>query len=592
VGPKLVRQGREGFDAQREAMGTLLRSHLSQEVLDVTRVAFEGPGSDSAALAGLLAGLRKPGTEGVKVQDAQILLQQVLVHGLAQEAWATVDPQRVLTIHLKAYPAITWVDVEAPAAWRAAIHLAVADAIKLGEPFNPEAFGRLMSQLVYRFLMAGSPLVDARGSAFDPQTGHLRIQLLEPLISRVEVRVAAGPAVDEPHLLQLLGELKGQAFRPADLQNRIALAEHRLHLSELRYQIRPDGQGGTAITFIPVPQQQDRLDISLGYESTLGGQLGLAYRALNLGFKGTEVELTAARNRLQEQALLALRTPFGFSPGAGLEIAASYWQQRLDLPLPWGPRELPGDGLDARISASDLLLKTYFRFSNLGTGKVSLDLGHRDSAFREYGQRLTQRQDSLFLSGEWDNFDRFTLPRDGLLLRARFGTGHAQTGGLPGATFQQSYFRARGLSSFGDALGADLDLEWGQGRSLPLDRWWVLGGSSFVIGSRAVSYMAPNFSALRFGLPVRLYVGLGLTVEMVPRFDLAWLAREPSSLLATGATPRVQGTGLMLRTTLSNFYVELSYGFLKTRSLQAEGRSTGNFNVLIGTQPFDLWKRH
>jgi predicted acylesterase/phospholipase RssA len=592
LGARLVRQGREGFDAQREAMGALLRSHLSQEVLDVTRVAVEGPGSGSAALAGLLAGLRKPGMEGVKVQDAQILLQQVLVHGLAQEAWATVDPDRRLTFHLRPFPAITWVDVEAPAAWRPAIHAAVADALKLGEPFNPEAFGRLMSQLVYRFLMEGSPLVDARGSAFDPRTGHLHITLLEPLISRVEVRAAEGPTVDEAHLLRLLGELKGHAFRPADLQNRVALAEHRLHLAELRYQIRPDGQGGTAITFIPVPQQQDRLDISLGYESTLGGQLGLAYKALNLGFKGTELELSAARNRLQEEAALALRTPFGFSPGAGLEVAANYWEQRLDLPLPWAPRELPGNGQDARIGASDLLLKTYFRFSNLGTGKVSLDLGHRDSAFREYGQRLTQRQDSVFLSGEWDNFDRFTLPRDGLLLRARFGTGHAQAGELPGASFQQTYFRARGLSSFGEALGADLDLEWAQGRSLPLDRWWVLGGSSFVIGSRAVGYMAPNFSVLRFGLPFRLYVGLGLTVEVVPRFDLAWLAQEPSSLLATGATPRLQGTGLLLRTTLSNFYVELSYGFLKLRSPQEEGPTTGSFNVLIGTQPFDLWKRH
>lgn len=591
VGPRLVRQGREGFDAQREAMGTLLRSHLSQEVLDVTRVAFEGPDRQSAALASLLAGLRKPGPEGVKVQDAQILLQQLLVHGLAQEAWATVDSGRVLTIHLKAYPAITWVDVEAPPAWRPAIHAAVADAIKLGEPFNPEAFGRIMSQLVYRFLMEGSPLVDARGSAFDLRTGHLLITLREPLISRVEVRAPTGPPVDEAHLLRLLGDLQGHAFRPADLQNRIALAEHRLHLAELRYRIRPDGQGGTAITLIPVPQQQDRLDISLGFESTLGGQLGLAYRALNLGFKGTELELSAARNRLQEEAVLALRTPFGFSPGAGLEVAANYWKQRLDLPLPWSPRELQGDGLDARISVSDLLLRTYCRFSNLGTGKVSLDLGHRDSAFQECGQRLSQRQDSAFLSGEWDNFDRFTLPRDGLLLRARLGTGHTQAGALPGTTFQQSYFRARGLRSFGNVLGADLDLEWGQGRSLPLDRWWVLGGASFVIGSRAVGYLAPNFSALRFGLPLRLYVGLGLTVEVVPRFDLAWLAREPSSLLVTGATPKLQGKGLLLRTTLSNFYVELSYGFLKTSTPQTEGRATGSFNVLIGTQPFDLWKR-
>jgi hypothetical protein len=38
--------------------------------------------------------------------------------------------------------------------------------------------------------------------------------------------------------------------------------------------------------------------------------------------------------------------------------------------------------------------------------------------------------------------------------------------------------------------------------------------------------------------------------------------------------------------------VELSYGFLKLRSPQDGGRAVGNFNVLVGTQPFDLWKRH
>ena len=592
-GAKLVRQGREGFDACREALDALLRSRLSQEWLEVTRVTFESPGGLSAPLTGLLAETLKPGAAGLRVQDIQILLQQILVYGLAQEAWATVEPERVLTIHLRPYPAVSTVEVVAPAGWRPAIETAMAEAMQPGVPFNPQVFGRLMGNLVYQFLMKDSPLVDVRGSVFDPKTGHLRIVLVEPLITRVEVRTASGLAVDEGHLLRLLGELKGRPIHPGDLQTRIALAEHRLHLAELRYQLRPDGQGGITMTLIPVPLERERLDISLGYETTLSGQVGLTYRALNLGFKGTELELSAARNRLQEQAALTMRSPFGFSPGAGMELSANYWQQRLELPLPWAAPELPGDGSDARISVSDLVLKTYFRFSNLGTGRLSLDLGRRNAAFRESGQRRTQSQDAAFLSGEWDNFDRHTLPREGLLLRARFGAGHAaQTPSLQGATFQQNYFRARGLASFGESLGADLDLEWGQGRRLPLDRWWVLGGPSFVIGSRSVEFMAPNFAAVRFGIPMRLYMGLGLTVSLAPRFDLAWVAPDPSSLLKSDVALRVQGTGLMLRTTLSNFYVELSYGFLKVRSPQDSGRAVGSFNVLVGTQPFDLWKRH
>jgi hypothetical protein len=178
------------------------------------------------------------------------------------------------------------------------------------------------------------------------------------------------------------------------------------------------------------------------------------------------------------------------------------------------------------------------------------------------------------------------------LLRARFGMGNAKGGDLPGATFQQSYYRARGLAPLAGPFGADLDLEWGQGRRLPLDRWWVLGGPSFVIGSRAAGFMAPNFGAVRVGVPLRLYMGLGLTVELVPRFDLAWVSPDPASLLKSDLAHRAQGTGLMLRTTLSNFYVETSYGFLKVRTPEDSGRAVGSFNVLVGTQPFDLWKRH
>ncbi len=588
----LIRQGREGFDARRAALEALLRGRLSQERLDVAKVTTECPGDLSAPLAALLAEGPKPSKEGIRVQDIQILLQQILVHGLAQEAWATVDPDRILTLHLRPFPAITSVVVEAPEGWRPPIHAAVAGAMKLGEPFNPQVFGRMMGHLVYQFLMQGGPLVDARGSVFDPQTGRLYISIEEPFISKVEVRTDVGSTVDTAHLIRLLGELKGRPFRPSELQTRITLAEHRLHLAELRYQIRPDGQGGTVITLVPVPHQRERLDFSLGYETTLGGQVGLAYRALNLAFKGTEVELSAARNRLQEQASLTLRSPFGFSPGAGLELIANYWQQRLEVPLPWAASELPGDGVDARISASDLMLRTFFRFSQLGTGKLSLDLGRRNSAFREDGWRRTQSQDAVFLSGEWDDFDRHTLPRRGLLLRARFGAGQTRLENQPGATFQQAYFRARGLATLGESMGVNLDLEWGQGRHLPLDRWWVLGGPSFVIGSRAVGFMAPNFAAMRFGLPFRLYMGLGLTVELAPRFDLAWVAQHPSDLLKPEAPLRAQGTGLLLRTTLSNFYLELSYGILKVHTLQGSGKAEGSFNVLVGTQPFDLWKRH
>ena len=590
--PKLVLAGREAFDARLEELGTLLRGKMGgQEALAADRVVFESPVPMGEALEGALSAALARVRGGFRLLDVQILLQQILVHGFAREAWATVSADRALRVHVRPYPAVAGLDVEAPEAWLALARETLDEQVKLGAPFNPQVFGAQMSHLVYQLLMAGSPLVDARGSGFDPDTGQLRVVLREPLVTRVEVWSVPGPPVDEARLRSLLGDLEGRPFRPGDLQNRIALAEHRLHLSVLHYLIRPDGQGGCILTLVPVPQQRDRLDVSLGYETTLGGQLGLAYRALNLGFKGTELNLSAARNRLQEQAALALRSPFGFAPGAGVELAGNYWQQRLEAPLAWASQELPSGGLGARISASDLLFRIYLSFSNLGTGKLSLDLGRRNAAFREGGMRRTQAQDSVYLSAEWDNFDRHTLPRDGLLLRARFGLGEAEAGSLAGGGFQQAYFRARGVRPLSESVGFDLDLEWSQGRTLPLDRWWALGGPSFVIGSQAVSYLAPNFAAVRFGVPFRVYAGLGLTLEAVPRLDMAWMSQGGNGLFQSSASLRPQGAGLLLRTTLSNFYVELSYGLMKVRTPQGAGGSTGSFNVLVGTQPFDLWKR-
>ncbi len=48
----------------------------------------------------------------------------------------------------------------------------------------------------------------------------------------------------------------------------------------------------------------------------------------------------------------------------------------------------------------------------------------------------------------------------------------------------------------------------------------------------------------------------------------------------------------MLRTILAKFYVELSYGFLRSSDPgQGWSRAAGSFSALVGTQPFDIWTR-
>jgi predicted acylesterase/phospholipase RssA len=591
---KLVLQGRTGFDARRAELDALLRSRLSgQARLELASIAFDCPGPVPPAVAGLVTQLLKPGAAQAQVRelDVSILLQQILVHGHAREAWATLTAGREFTLHLRPYAAVEGLHLEAPEAWRPLARQLMAQEVKLGEPFDPHRFGHLVAQLVYRLVMAGSPLVDARGSGFDPATGRVVVRLQEPRVSRVNLETRPGLPVDETRLRQVLGPVEGQPFRPADLQNRLLLVEHRLHLAELHYRIHPDAQGGLVLTLRALPLQGSRLDLFLGYETTLGGLMGLTFHAPNLGFRGTELALSATRNRLQEQAALSLRRPFGFWPGAGLELSAAYGRQRLEEPLDGPVPELPGGGPGARISASDLTLRTYARFSNLGTGKLALEVGRRNAALRDASSRLTQAQDVAGLTAEWDDFDRHTLPRDGLLLRTRLGLGELRPGLLPGGSFRQASFRARGLRSINGFLGADLDLEAGQGRNLPLDRWWTLGGPGFVVGSRAQGHLSPNFASARFGLPFRFYGGLGLTLEVAPRLDVAWLSRESGDLFRAAAGTRLLGMGLVLRTTLSTVYVELAYGFLRERTPQGTRPASGSFNVQIGTQPFDFWQR-
>ena len=594
--PELVSQGRQGFDAVQAAFHDRLRKAMGGEaVLPVHGIGY-------VCTEPVPEGIRRlqdrflPATRPLREQDVLAFLQQVLVHGQAREAWADLAPGPEgprLSIHLALYPPVTSVAVEAPAAWRPRIDGALAAHVPLGGRFDPEAFGRFLSELVYGLVMDDVPLVDVRGSGFDPATGQLRVVVREAQVDRVVVNPSEGRPVEARQLLHLLSPLERVPLRTDVLQKRVALAEHRTHLERLRTQLVPDGGFDRAVLRVtPLPLPRHRLDLSLGFDSNLGGQWGLVYRGLDLGFRGTETEIRAARNRLQEQGAVALRWPFDFAPGAGLEVRAGAWRQRLEAPLAWPAPELQAAQPDSRMSASDLDLRGYVRFGNLGTGKATLDLGHRSANYLGAGLTRNRAEDAALLSGEWDDFDHHTMPREGLLLRARYGVGEAKPSFDPGGSFRLAYFRARGLRTFGEHLGADLDLEWGYGHHLPLDRWWSLGGPAFVLGSPSLSFLAPNFASVRAGLPVRFDAGLGLILEVEPRFDFAQVAPDPAGLWRNESRLQAQGAGVLVRTTLVNFYyLELSYGFLRLDGPGFHRSATGRFNLLIGTQPFDLWRR-
>ncbi len=590
--PQLVQQGRQGFDAVATSFNERLLQALGRKApLPVSGVDLLCAEALPPTIRDLQARYLDSGRPLLE-QDVLIFLQQVLVHGYAQRAWAELPPgTHHLQVHLKLFPVVRAVEIQAPASWRSRIQASLAARVSLGERFNPEAFGKALSEMIYSLVMDDIPLVDVRGSGFDPQMGQLLVVAREPVVDSVKVLPSTGRPVDPELVQELLFPLLHQPLRADMMQKRLALTEHRVHLGSIPCSVLPEGDMDSAqLEVTPQSAPRHRLDLSLGYETNLGGQVGLMYRGRDLIAPGTELEVRGARNRLQEQADLAIRHPLSLQPESGLELWSSFWNQRIEE-----PQASPGGDLLAvypglRMDVAEAGLGAYVRFGNTGTGKVRLDLARRDVAYTGMAPHSTE--DAAYLNAEWDNFDHHTLPSQGLLLRSRFGIGEVRPTSGGTTTFTQAYFRARGLQRVSEHFGLDLDAEWGFGQRLPLDRWWAIGGPGFVLGSTPLSYLAPDFAALRFGVPLRIPTMLGLTLEFEPRLDYARVAPSAQGLWQSETYHQSQGIGLLVRTTLvSLYYLELSYG---QRSRTGPGPalpSTRQFTLAIGTQPFDLWRR-
>jgi predicted acylesterase/phospholipase RssA len=594
--PALVEAGRNAFDAQIPALKAAMLDPLGgEELLPTRRVVVHASGLLPPAATAMLARVLPEG-EPIHRQDVLVALQQMLLHGWARQATAVMaeeDGQPVLRFEFSLFSRIRQYALQVPAAWRDQLEAALYARFPLEETFNPETFGAFIGDWVHRIVMDGTPLVDVRGSGFDDGSGTLKVVVREPRIRAVSI-LGNGTETEFNYLKAALTPLVGQPLRTARLRQEIDVAERRLQLMELRYQLRPaaDSEDAVDLSLVPVHHRSQSLALSLGYDSNLAMETGFTYRTVNFGGVGVEGEAGGARNRLQDQVFMAIQGPVALAfPGSGMVFRASSTRQRLDGPLSFRSDTLPMGADGGRVDRMDLGLGWFIRFGNLGQGKASVDGSWREAASSWEDHRVVGHQRALELSSEWDNLDRHTFPRDGLLLRGRYGYGETllETGPVP---FRYGYMRARGLTSFGAqrspaSPGLDLDVEWGYGNHLPLDRWWTLGGTSFLMGSKAMGTLAPNFLVARLGLPVQIPGPYGVSFQAIPRFDYGLLAGDPGDLFSAN---RGQAAGLMLRTILAKFYVELSFGFLRT-SAPGQGwtRASGGFTALLGTQPFDIW---
>ncbi len=594
--PALVKAGADAFQAQQPELRRLLLGQFTQDGdLHVRQLEIRNPVPVDPGLTRLIRTLLPEG-QPFRRWNVLAVMQQAIVHGwlrdLKAEVVADGGPEPWLRLEFVPFGPIQSLEVEAPAGLQERLLRELRAEFPVGERYNPQRFGAFLSRWVHAFILDGMPLVDVRGSGFEEASGRLRVTLQDPALGSLAIR-GASPA-EFRYLQGIMESLLGHPLRSTQLRQRLDLAEERLRLAELRYQLRPGPEDAAELVLTPVHDKPHSLDLGLGWESTLGGQVSLRYRTLNLGVPGWELVMEGAKNRLQKGAALALTGPFQNLPGAGLELKATMVEQRMDAPLFFGAPEASMGSLDLRIRSTDASFGTFARFGNLGQGRLSLTGSYRRAEFIQSAGQGEHRERTVEFTTEWDNFDRHTFPRDGLLLRGFYRAGETLPGLEPQGSWRMAYLRARGLVPLVPAhaerrLGMDLDLEGGLGQNLPLDRWWTLGGPSFLVGSKSLGFLSPNFLVGRFGLPFRVNGPYGLSLQIIPRFDYAVIGRESRDLFRSF---RGQGTGLVLRTMAAKFYVELSYGFLKIHDPSTGWKpASGSFNALIGTQPFDIWKR-
>jgi hypothetical protein len=387
--------------------------------------------------------------------------------------------------------------------------------------------------------------------------------------------------------------LAGAPLNARTLFQRLAVAESRLNLEELAL-------GGTmtprgpALVLTPVPKDKARFDVSLAYESTWGFHAGIGTFLKNLLGSGNSLEFQGSTNRLQDQADLDFRRAFHAAPRSGAIVFVRHFAQRHPEGGRQEPRALPegaGPLADRTLRSRDAGIGFYQRFGNRDQGLWRLDLSRRWTAFLPAAEGiLTPPQDALSLSAEWDSFDRYTFPTSGTLLRLSAGAGRPRGMAEAQQAHRHLYLRARRVISLTPALGASLDMESGLGWRLPVDRWYSLGGPAFLMGSRSADFLSPNFVLLRAGFPIRVAGLFGLQAQLEPRWDMGYLGAAEPSRLREGL--RVRAIGLALRTEVGRFYVEVAAGRMETAREGEAFQSRGtNLNLLVGTRPFDLWKR-
>jgi len=485
-------------------------------------------------------------------------------------------PEGRAILHLRPARTIARLELDLPPDWSAKTKFRVQEGLRIrfglepGKPFHEGVWSRAIEDLLVEAILEDAPILDLQGSGFRDD-GTLLLKVREPRITGIR---CGDPAL-QAALGRVLAPIQVGPVRTTALDENLARAATRFGVARLRPDLREEE--GNLVLFVN-PDRAPSLEFSphLAYESSWGGHLALDVTAPNFLGSGSPLLVHGAINSLQTRLQGQMTRTFSIFPRLGFGLVASLQKQ-------WLPS-------GEKLQKGDLGFRTQVRYGMEDRGLFQVDLGRTEDHTTLPGLGgETNRATYARLATEWDSFDAHTLPTQGLMVRATWVRGFRAE---PGPAYTTGYLRVRNLWTPPQTsrlpFGRDVDAEAGIQDSAPGPRWFIIGGPDSLIGTRSAYYLAPNFAALRLGLPFTAATLFGVAIQCVPRFDQARIAldyRHPGQGIA------VTGYGLALRGVLKSLYVELAGGRVRTKDLTTGLRETDrHISFLIGTRPFDLWK--
>lgn len=586
---ELVRLGRVAFDEMLPQLEAQIYGPGGAVVVAQAPLVIGSPG-----LAGWEEVVKAsvPAEGPIRRTDLYRLLRRLQQNAPLSEAWIEppMDPSQAATLKVNVQAEVRSIEWQLPPDLPArdleeCRQILEASPLKTGSPFNAHAFDDLINALTIRTPWKNEAMLAFKGSGFDAKTGALRL-VGEEL--RIKSILVAEGSLKKP-MDAYLKRITEKRTSPSIFLKTLDHASVRFHLTELGESPVQSGPEGPVLTLKPKQDKSILLAFSPAYESNWGAHLGMDAQLQNSILPSISIGLHGAINSLQSRGSIILEKELNTFPGFSFGLYGNTLKQEFGTDV-FLLTPLPGTG-SLNIHRSALGLGLSSRFGERDTGQYGLRVEQERYDWDVPGAyNAPPEQDrtaQAFL--EWDDLDFHTLPTHGTLFRIRGGASFDDKSEVQ--PFQFGYLRFTHLyTPEALGLGFQFDAEGAFGWNTPLPRWNIIGGSDSIIGTKGAAYLLPNIGILRLGMPFTSTVSaFGFSVQVVPRVDWGRFSAQPNEL-SSGA--RILGVGVLLRSIVQSFYVELALGQTQTRNDSATGtQKNTELTILIGTRPFDIWKQ-